>query len=250
MRWRYLKSSFLWWFGLIWAGVGTPFFFVGLGVLQDSRHFNATAVAATATVVEKGHSTTSKGDSRYWLRYVYRDPAKAEHVATADVSWTVWRRYQDGASLAIRYAPDRPGKSSLNIAEADPWWLLPVIFTGLGTVFGGVGWLLVWRAFAQAGKRIQLLRHGASAMGTVTGLVINTSVTINGRHPRYVTYEFPDDAQVKHQGRSPDLPLRLENRWRTGDPLLVVFDRRDPSRNEADVFDLLEKELPGLRAAR
>ncbi len=246
LRWRYLKASFTWWFGLIWAGVGTPFFFIGIWAFQDNRHFTATAEAATATVVEKGHDTSSKGDSRYWLRYTYQDSAGAEHVGVADVKWAVWRKYEDGNSVAVRYAGDRPDKSRLNTAESGPEWLLPLVFGGAGLLFGGVGWFLVVRAIGKAGERVALLRQGVSALGWVTGIEANLSVTVNGRHPRYLAYEFLDDAQAKHAGRSSDLPRRMEDRWKAGDPIMVVFDQKDPEKNEADIFGVREQQVAGL----
>ena len=250
MRWRYLRSAFSWWFGLIWAAVGTPFFFIGIWAYQDARHFNAMAVAATATVVEKGHDTNSKGDSHYWMRYSYHDAAGAEHVGVADVKWEVWRRYADGNPVAIRYASDKPDDNKLNAAEAGPWWVLPLAFGGAGLVFGGTGWFLVWRAIIKAGERVALLRHGVSALASVTGVELNLSVTVNGRHPRYLAYEFYDDAQAKHQGRSSDLPRRMEDRWKAGDPILVVFDRNNPEKSEADIFGVREQQAAGLRGAQ
>jgi hypothetical protein len=42
----------------------------------------------------------------------------------------------------------------------------------------------------------------------------------------------------------------MEDRWQAGDPILVMYDRRDPSKHEADVFDLKEKELAALRPSQ
>jgi hypothetical protein len=245
--WRHLRSSFFWWFGLIWAGVGTPFCVIGIMLLQADRHFNATAVPATATIVERGHSTTSKGDSSYWMRYVYHDQAGAEHVDTATVSWAVWRQHPDGSALQIRYAPERPASSKLSFDDAAAWWVLPLVFSSVGLVFGGTGWLLVLWTWGKIRARVVLLRTGMSAMATITAVEVNLSVRINGRHPRYLAYEFCDDTGRQHQGRSADLPPRLDNRWQAGDPILVVYDRLDPAKHEADIFDLKEKEPAGLR---
>jgi hypothetical protein len=240
MRWRYLRSSSTWWMGVSVAAVGTLFFFIGVFTWQSSRHFNATAVSTTATVVEKGYSSDSRDRNSYWIRYVYRDEAGTEHRSAAGVTWSVWGRYQNGGPLQIRYAPDRPDKSKLNAGDTPPWWTAPLVWCTAGILFGGAGGLLARRTFIISGQRVELLRHGRSVMAAVTAVETNAGVTINNRHPRYLKYEFVDEAGTKHQGRSVDLPQRMENRWQTGDPILVMYDPRDPSKHDADVFDLKE----------
>lgn len=247
MRWRYLKMSFAWWFGLIWACVGTVFAISGVIMFFAQRDFENRAVNANATIVERGHGTTSKGDSHYWMRYLYRDPDGKEHVDRADVNWSVWRKYSDGDSLPIRYLPENPARNRLNDADAESWWVLPLIFGLVGSTFGGVGWILVGRSFIVSGRRAALMRSGMGALGTVRAVEMNMQVKINNRHPYYLSYEFADETGVKHEGRSPNLPRKLNDRWQPGDPVLIVYDPMDASRHEADIFEMRGDELQMLK---
>src|SRR5262245_13693866 len=248
LRWRYLKSSFALWFGLIWAGVGTPFFFIALFTFLDQRHFNSHAINTTATIVEKGHSTSNKGDSKYWMRYLYHDTAGNEHADVADVKWESWRKYSDGDELAISYLNDNPGRSHVNATDGEPVWILPLAFGGAGSLVGSVGWFLVVSSFLRAGRRARLIRTGTPVLGTVTGIDVNANVRINGRNPLYLKYEFKDDSSMNREGRSPDLPRRMESRWAPGDHILVLCDPFDSSRFEVDLFDQRPQDLDMLRA--
>lgn len=256
LRWRYLKMSFIWWFGLIWAAVGTPFFIIGVCTYKSEFHFRAHSVSATATVVEKGHDTNSKGDSHYWMRYVYHDPAGAEQVGLADLSWKAWRKYNDGDALQITYLSENPARSRVNDEDAGPWWVAPLIFSALGLAFGGVGWFLVIRAIVKTGQEVRLLRFGVPALGRVKSVEINMQVKINNRNPYYLMYEFKDDSGTMREGRSNDLPLRLQDDWQAGDAILVLYDQFDPSQHEVDIFNqrpddlaMLKSRMPAARSA-
>ena len=44
-----------------------------------------------------------------------------------------------------------------------------------------------------------------------------------------------------------NLPLRLQNRWNPGDRILIVHDALNPSRHDADIFDVRRDELEMLQ---
>lgn len=166
MFWRYLKTSFLFWFGLIWAIVGTPFLLFAL-----------------------------------WSLAGY------------------------------------PGREHLPPLNKDAGELT-VIFAVVGLVFGALGWYLVYRGFSTTRKTVELMRSGSITQGEVTRVEINRLLKINGRYPRYFTYCFTGSDGAKRQGRSPNLPLALEEKWKAGDSITVVCDLRNEDRHLADIFDL------------
>jgi hypothetical protein len=247
IRWRYLKSYFTFWFGLIWAGCGTAFIIVAIATYASHRQLSLHGVATSATVVEKGHDTDKDGDSQYWIRYLFHDAAGVEHVEVAKVKWAASRKYDIGAALPIRYLPDRPTRSSIDDPDAEQGWVLPLIFGIFGAVFGGIGWVLLMRAIVRSGSQASLMRHGVGVLGAVTAVEVNYNVRINRRHPCFLRYEFVDDLGQKQEGCSINLPFRLERRWNPGDNILVVHDRLDPSRHDADIFDVRADELHMLQ---
>ncbi|MFN0059857.1 MAG: DUF3592 domain-containing protein [Planctomycetota bacterium] len=165
-RWRFLKASFTWWFGLIWALVGVVFLVSGL-----------------ATLAVQGNA----------------EPAPAGAVS-------------------------------------EPWWRLPLIFTSVGFVLGGVGLVLVTKTLAACSRHLGLLRDGFAAVGTVTAVEENLRVRINQRHPRFLRYQFTDAVGQLHSERSSYLPREFEHRFAPGAAIVVLYDPNDPTKNTVDIF--------------
>lgn len=247
LRWRYLKMTFWFWFGLIWAGVGTAFVIFSIVFFLDARRDETASVEVSGTVVEKGHDTDKNGNSHYWMRYVFHDDAGTEHVERARVGWENWRRYSDGDPIAVAYVRGSPDRSRMVEIESNDAWVLIPAFAAGGLLFGGIGWVLVIRSFIRSGERARLIQQGIGSLGTVTAVEVNTNVRINGRHPVFLRYAFTDDAGGTHEGRSLDLPRHVQRRWSVGDEILVAHDPIDPTRHDADVFEIRADELEMLK---
>ncbi len=248
LRWRYLKTSFSWWFGVIWALVGTSFAIGGVCGYASAKAFEERSAGADASVVEKGQEELSNGDRRYWLRYRWQDPGGVERDGLAGVRWDAWQLHREGDPLPIRYLPEEPERSSYADPEGVEWWVLPLIFGAVGLVFGGVGWFLALGSWFDSGRIVQLLLEGSVAVGRVSAIEENLNVRINRRHPRLVVYEFKDTSGKSRTARGPNLPRHLEDRWKPGDPITVVYDPADPERSVLDLFD--ERSDDARMAAR
>ena len=233
---NYIRGSFFFWFGLLFAVVGTPFLVIAVYQLGIERQILREGVFANATLVEKGHSSSRNSSSNYWLKYVFNDPHGVEHIRQAQVKWEQWRRFKDGDTLAIRYLPENPERNRLGGEIDDAWWLLPSMFGLLGVIFGGLGWTFVVVAIRKIIGRLALLREGSIADADITSFEFDRSISINGRNPPFFRYRYIVDGK-KHSGRSPDLPFRMMGRWNRGDKITVVYDPRDPARSEADIYD-------------
>jgi hypothetical protein len=237
MMWNYIRGSFFFWFGLIFAVIGTPFLLISIYQFALEREIINNGVLGTATLVEKGHSSSRSSSSRYSLKYVFHDQGGVEHIREAKVKWEDWRRFQDGDTLPIRYIPDHPERNRLAGGVDQAWWILPLIFGVLGLIFGGLGWTCVVVALRKIRAELFLLRTGTAIEGDITEFDFNYQVTMNGRHPQYFRYRYEADGK-RHQGRSPDLPGRFAGRWNPGDSIRIVYNPRDPGQSEADIYDL------------
>ena len=84
--------------------------------------------------------------------------------------------------------------------------LLPLIFTGFGVVFLGIGLpFLIWRCVKKR-RRKALLARGDFITATCVNVVPNSSVSINGRHPYVAECHFMDPATgVLHVYHSDDV---------------------------------------------
>jgi hypothetical protein len=236
--WNYLKASFFFWFGLIFAAVGTPFLLASIYELNVERDIAEHGIRTEATLVEKGHTTSRRGDSNYWLTYVFQDQQGREQIRRAQVHWEQWRSFQDGDKMTVRYVPDSPQRNRLSDPMIDePWWVLPFVFSILGIVFGGFGWTFIVILLRKVRRELHLLRTGTITVGEITGFDTDPQVTINGRHPCYLKYRY-EVAGHRYHGQSPDLPLRIEGKWNNGDKITVIYDPRSPEQSEPDIFDV------------
>ena len=236
----YIRGSFFFWFGLIFAVVGTPFLVVAVYQLKIEREIMRDGVFANATLVEKGHSSNRNSSSNYWLKYVFNDPHGVEHIRQAQVKWEQWRTFKDGDTLAIRYLPENPERNRLGREIDDAWWVLPLVFGGLGLIFGGLGWTFVIVAIRKIMRQLSLLRTGSAVEADITSFEFDPTVRINGRNPPFFRYRYIVDGK-KHTGRSPDLPFRMMGRWNHGDKVRVFYDPRLPENSEPDVYDIRGK---------
>jgi Protein of unknown function (DUF3592) len=233
----YIRGSFFFWFGLLFAIVGTPFLVVAVYQLKIEREIIRDGVFANATLVEKGHSSSRNSSSNYWLKYVFNDPHGVEHIRQAQVKWEQWRQFKDGDTLAIRYLPENPDRNRLGGEIDDAWWVLPLVFGGLGVIFGGLGWTFVIVAIRKIMRQLSLLRTGSVVEADITSFEFDPTVRINGRNPPFFRYRYIVDGK-KHTGRSPDLPFRMMGRWNHGDKVRVFYDARQPENSEADVYGI------------
>lgn len=245
VRWRYLRTSFWWWFGLIWAAVGTPFLMIGIVVACQDRHALRGGVAIQATIVAMGHDAGASERDGYFLRFRYADTAGREHLVEEGVPWEAWPHYQAGQTVPIEYLASQPARSRLAENVGHDANVIQWAFGLLGLAFAGIGWGLMTGSWLGAGRRTGLLFRGAPARGQVTGIERHANLRINGRNPAYLTYQFTDGQGRRRQGQSALLPLGLESRWQPGDPILILYDPADTQRHEADIHDLRADELPG-----
>lgn len=234
LRWRYLKSSFMALFGLIWALVGTLFVVVDAAALISSRARAAAVVSVAGVVVEKGRDEDREGTSRHWLRYTWRDAEGLEHAGLVETSADAWERNEPGAAVAVEVPSADPARAALVGEGGSGSWLL---FGAIGLVFAGVGWGLVISAFRSSGKRARVIATGVATDGTVESVEIATNVRINQRNPRYLQFAFRDEVGERRGGRTPFLPRAIEDRWQRGDRIRVVYDPLDRALCEADIFD-------------
>jgi hypothetical protein len=115
--------------------------------------------------------------------------------------------------------------------------VLPLIFGIIGGVESLIGWILIFVRISKTRQTLALLHSGTMTQGKVTAIERDYRVRINGRNPVYLRYEFRavEDGET-HEGRSPNLPLNLEQKWSAGSTINVVYDSQNLSRSEADIF--------------
>jgi len=103
---------------------------------------------------------------------------------------------------------------------------LPALFPAL-FVIGGFSVLKY--GLNQGRNTIQAFSKGESVKGTVASLELDTTQSINGKHPWKLLYHFPVNDQL-HEGKVVSFDSTMATR-RIGQPLWVLYLPSDPEKN-------------------
>lgn len=83
--------------------------------------------------------------------------------------------------------------AGLTIAIITAFLGIPFVCLGLAFLVAG-GWMFIWR-YQKAQKVVQVLREGEATRGKIIELQEIDSVTVNGRHPWVIRYQFQAGGQ-------------------------------------------------------
>ncbi len=104
---------------------------------------------------------------------------------------------------------------------------IPFLILGIIFLIGSCA-VIYWR-YQVNRKQVMVLKWGQSVLGTVSNLEENYSVTVNGRHPWSIDYQFQVGGQA-YTGKvgtlnQPGIHLQ------TGRPVYVLYMQTDPLQN-------------------
>ncbi|MCS7031333.1 MAG: DUF3592 domain-containing protein [Gloeomargarita sp. SKYG116] len=126
--------------GGIFAGLGGLFVVMGLGFAYHTRNFIATAQTATGQVIalEYRRSRGSDGTvSHLYYPVVEFALPDGEKIRFEGQVGSSSPRFRVGESVEILYDPRRPQVARIN--RFWDLWLLPIVFSGIGSVFFLIG---------------------------------------------------------------------------------------------------------------
>jgi hypothetical protein len=247
LRWLYLRGAF-WWMTLASALIGVALLLIGILIRRWEHNFQQHAARAVATVTGKERGVEKQGNKServYYVLYNFPDAGGAQRRGKMRVSPEDWRRAKEGDTLEVEYDSTDPATSRRAGTQAHSEWGLWIL-GGIGGLFITFGLPLAAYAFVRAGRRARLVRHGAAALGAVDEVAENDSpVKVAGTYR--VIYRFTDEGGQAWEGRGPPQPWSRVSRWEAGDTILVLYDLRDPRRNEPDVFDVRQADRARLQ---
>jgi len=223
--WDLARGNFWLLFGGIWAVVGLPFLIVGIVLaVQPSRYQNAEVT--DGTVLTKLITRNSKNSNvNYVVTYRFTTPDGQTVEGRATVNRDTWDRLRERGSIRVTYQPRSPGTHRVEGESGD--FMLIVIFTFLGLVFGGTGSFLVYRALTGIFRDLRLTREGLTAQAEVLE-VVPRRMTVNGMPQATIRYRYQDHVGRPHEGKTPMMSAFDAEEWKKGDTALVRFDRSRP----------------------
>lgn len=123
---------------------------------------------------------------------VIRHTAGGETYTFTSSSCSGSRRYAAGDFAEIAYFPGDPQNAEIHSLPALYAW--PIFFIFMGVPFALIGSLpfIIMAMRKKSGKR--LLREGTPVRVKVTGVISNTTININGRHPYQIEAQLYNPA--------------------------------------------------------
>lgn len=250
LRWLYLRGP-LWWMGLALLVTGTAILLLVYSLWQGEHRFEENALSTRAKVTRKQtriEKTGRQGNTPktiHVLVYTFQDAAGQQHEGKAEVSAQAWAEAKKGDALTIEYDRANPASRRLGGSATPVQWGL-MATAGIGFLFVTFGIVTGACLLIRSGRRARLIQTGVPALGVVDEVVENDSALKVAGTFR-VLFQFTDGQGATWQGRGPPQPWSLAGRWEPGDAILVLYDPRNPGRNEADLFEVRPDELAELQ---
>lgn len=185
----------------------TIFGVVGVGLLAGgiwsvlrTRQFLQTAVSVPGVVVENvwREDRTTTGNARregvtwaYYPRIRFRtaDGQDINFVSNIGASPP---SYRVNEAVAILYDPRQPSNASTSSFAS--LWVGSIVLLGMGVMFAspGIGFI-VWKRVNDR-KTAWLRQNGRRIQAEVTGVLLNTSLNVNGASPYRIACQWLDPA--------------------------------------------------------
>jgi hypothetical protein len=224
-------------FVYVFLGVGILLLFLSLVVWSKTRSFVARAATAQGSVTELIEVRDDDDGSSTYKPVVKFIAAGGEEITFTSSYSSRPPAYEVGERVEVLFLP-----GDARIKGFGSLWFGPLILGGLGTVFSAIGLGILLRGRANARKAGYLMAYGNAVLTDVQGVVQNTSLTVNGRHPWRITSQWLDPASNKvrvfHSANLWFDPAKFV----TSGQVTVLLDPADPRRYHMDVSFLPELE--------
>ncbi len=178
--------------GLVFSLIGTSLFVGGLFWAYNSAKFTMSAVQVSGSVIRSIQDVCSRKENKRRISYTcYQPVVQYQHTGqNYEVSLSERSSSQPtiGEKIELKVDPKNPGSASTNSGL----WMGPIFLTIFGSIFGGVGLLMLRSHFYRKKLEAELQLTGASIRALVIEIGPNRSVSVNGRHPFLLRAQFKD----------------------------------------------------------
>jgi Protein of unknown function (DUF3592) len=253
LRWLYLRGPLLL-IGIVFSITGVAILLTVLYLWNGEQAFEANAARATATVTGKDSRVIPSAKpgkpptTTYVLNYRFKDPTGQEFTGSVGAGHGDWMHAKNGDTLEIEYDAADPTSSRRPGSGKGSGSALLVV-AGFGLLFTAVGIGSLTCLLVRSERRVRLIRYGVPALGTVNTVAENKSA-LRFQGSYRVHFQFADQCGDSWEGQGPPQAWSLAGRWNAGDVVLVLYDPKNPRRNEADLFETRSDEQVAMEDAR
>jgi hypothetical protein len=219
-------GKLVWLFGGVFGGVGLLLLAFAALALVSTIQFRSGAIAVEGKVVDMDRNGKS-----YAPIVEFTDRAGNTHRVTGNASNPPG--YRRGDTATVRYAAEHPEDARIDGFMNN--WFLPTILGGMGALFGSIGGgFIVWE-IRKRRLRAWLRQYGMRVQATYTGVRLDTSVSVNGRHPYRVCGQWQNPVTGMVHVFESDMLFYDPSGYVTRDTIDVLVDADDPGRHHVDL---------------
>src|SRR5262249_2054398 len=166
-------------------------------------------------------------------------------VAVGVNEWTSFQKYDD---ILIYYRRDRPDESQLaEVPNLSRRWAMHMGLSLGGLLYVGGG-LVGVGGWWWATRKARLVVEGKPVLGEVTDRVCPFWGQALSPPRSCLHFQFVNSRGSIQTGKTHWLPEDIACCWNPGNSILVLCDPADPSRSEADVFQVRDADKERLLA--
>ncbi len=222
-------------FGLVFAGVGSWFWFSDLDLAANGER-------AQGRVVGFEESYSSDNGTTYRPRVSFTDANGQLHTFTGSIGSSP-PSFDRGEEVEVIYDPWTPEQALID--SFGQRYLFPLAFGGFGLVFAGIGFGMMGWGIRRRMIIDRLKLSGVPIEADFGQAYLDTSVKVNGRSPWRVT------AQATHPFTGKLETFKSERIWANPSGLLsgkkvrVLVDPNNPKRHYIDLDEYLGESASG-----
>lgn len=217
------------------AGIGLLIGAICAGIYFSNFKSQAVKITAEITDIRKYYDIDNELEHRAYVSYSY-DGEEYENVPLNSYSSSMY----EGEKIELLCDPEHPGRimtSSLGI-------ILPAVLGGMGIIFALVGIIPLIVMRRKKKKQKELLEKGTVIYATVDSIQMNTSYSVNGRHPYVIYCSYKDIYKdVTYQYKSENLWTDPTGVLPPGSTVGVYVMPNDYSRYYVDAQRVLEQKI-------
>lgn len=230
---RYLRASFPFWFGLVWATVGLVPTVLALWQFGEVSRDRRDYYEREATITDTNSRRWDSGRS-YYVDVGYLDREGNPLQTSIRVGRDEWEQARPGQTRTIHVSGADPRNAWFE--HQTPSFVVPVILGFLSVVFFPTGLITMAVGARNAARRAHALRHGQPVTGHIREVRENHRVKVNRQYYWNVSWTWTGMDGREREATSPAVPYATARRFDEGQEVQVWVHPADPSVGEVDVF--------------
>ena len=216
---------------IIFAIIGEAFVIAGIINYINTKEFVSKAALVEAKVSRIESDIDDEGDTEYtaYVTYTYEE-TKYKNVMLSEYNSSLY----EGKDLELYLDKENP----TNVRIKSVIYLFAIVFIGFGILFLLMSALIIILRVRADRRRKRILKTGVRIYAQVKGSVVDTSYTINSKHPYRLECVYYDEVSGQPVICTSDII------WESPDMYMdkyvsVYVDREDRSRYVVDLKNIV-----------